>query len=151
MFDGPEHESYVSLCCGLRLERRFEDGDWFWWPGDESDRFPEGVYLQHRAAMEEYDIPQALIAGDEQADPYGERPNPLAVWAPRLDQWLDMLEEAGVRDVGFFRGVDHAKCVVLFQVTAADALDFGDLETAPTREEAAAKLWMAVTGRTVGS
>jgi len=69
----------------------------------------------------------------------------LWIWLPRLDQWLAMLEEAGVHDIGFWTGDGYAKCGVLLQVTPYEGWDFGDLETASTPEEAAARLWLAVT------
>jgi len=115
VFEGPEYASYIALCRGLRLEHRIMAGDCcIWAKGD--DRQP-GIW-------------------------WGMSPEPgLWIWLPRLDQWLAMLEEAGVQWVSFAPTPQWTAAW-----TDADAW-LKDAE-APTREEAAARLWMAVTGWT---
>ena len=143
--------SYIAFCLELRLERKFEDGDWFWWPGD--DHFPEGVYCQNQAAQFEHDIPQVTLPGDEQTDPYGEQPNPLAVWLSRLDQWMSMLEEAGYLSVWFYPEEDTGlwRVETMWSKERRRAYPRPEFDEVwgegPTREEAAARLWMAVTGQ----
>lgn len=140
MFEGPAYESYIALCRALRLERTLEPGDWCfefgatsYWTG--ADR-PE-LYAPVRWPSAS---PVSLPRGTVDAG---------SVWLPHLDQWLDKLEEAGVRDIGFWSGDGYGKCCVLAIDYDTGAIEFADLETAPTRAEAAARLWMAVTGRSV--
>lgn len=123
---GPEHASYVALCRELRLERErgFELGDWWVW-----------LTLEDPPILVDEGFLRTVFALID-----------LQIWIPRLDQLLAMLEVAGVRDVGFWAFDDRTKCGVL---TAGDfdGISYGDLETAPTREEAALRLWMAVSER----
>lgn len=126
MFDTPEYASYINVCQELQLERKFEDGDWESAGGD-----PPVVYC-------------ALCARE-----YGEDLNPPQAghglfWLPRLDQWLAMLEEAGhewnlIRDALMPDTTDRPRYL-------AGAEDVPEVRAAPTPEEAAARLWMAVTG-----
>lgn len=58
------------------------------------------------------------------------------VWLPRLDQWLAMLEAAGADAVALISS--GGSYIVKAHAAEADG---------PTREEAAARLWLAVTGR----
>lgn len=123
MFEGPEHEPYLALCREMRLERNLGEGDYYgqFYSGEMVASLWDGSVLADEAAW----------------------------WLPRLDQWLAMLGAAGVRNIGFWTGDDYAKCGALLQVSPYEGWDPGDLETASTREEAAARLWCALTGRTV--
>lgn len=88
MFNGPEYERYRQLCRELQLERKFEDGDWFWWPG-RTFREP-GVYLS---------MPTDSWHGgwDYTIDGWPGQ----AVWLPRLDQWIAMTADLlGGSEVG---------------------------------------------------
>jgi hypothetical protein len=115
VFEGREYASYVKLCREFRPLRTFEYGDWF----VNADRFPGRAFVSMGIDMAEG-----------------------AVWLPRLDQWLAMLEDADVigtccdgdREAGYLYQGDHK--------SAGTKRGEG-----PTREEACARLWMAVTGR----
>ena len=136
MFDGPEHQSYIALCRELMLERKLEEGDWF-------------VLGQHTTAF----VWSALITATAWNDHFHNIPEPgiaRPIWLPRLDQWLAMLEEAGQPDIAFER-------TLAGRWECGRPIPEGDgrtIELVPTsglkhtREEAAARLWMAVTGRT---
>src|SRR5262245_23838343 len=156
MFDGPEHASYIAFCRALRLEREFEDGDAFWWPGGGRGEWDAGTYVYHDTASDEGVQPEGPTATSR-------------VWLPRLDQLLTMLEEAGQDDVGFVKGsfqvnpfnpppqppevpvvdgMQHGYCMAW---TTPDSYE-GGWDTGPVypiREEAALRLWLAVTGRQV--
>lgn len=116
---GPEYASYIALCRELRLKREVARGDYVAWHvgGDP-----------------------LLWAADQSPS------SDIWVWLPRLDQLLLMLEGKGVRDVGFWALDDCAKCGALTPGDF-DGISYGDLETATTREEAALRLWIAVTRR----
>lgn len=142
MFEGPEHASYIELCRALGLEREYEEGDYAAWRGGPEESWQvlliDAVrgHVGHRARL-------------------GYGPGGLAdsVWLPRLDQWLAMLEdEPDGCDVATIRKsmrMDEAKEHYVGVIFAATSTNRPDIEPVwvPTREEAAAKLWMAVTGR----
>ena len=137
MFEGEAHRSYVQLCRELRLQReRVEPGD-----------LALVAYGPDRPAVADpgawNHVPSGFTA-------HGGRYREGDVWLPRLDQWVQLLAEAGCQDIGFWSGPDFGKCGVLTPGDF-DGISYADLETAPTREEAAARLWMSVTGRTVTS
>lgn len=119
LFDAPEYESYIALCRELRLERTFELGDWVVYATDTTD----------------------VLAFDDNRDP--NRTAEGVVWLPRLDQWLAMLEEAGVEGVVLERLGSIFFATDRTPVTHSE----GYARRGNTREEAAARLWMAVTGR----
>lgn len=126
MFEGLEYASYIALMRELRMgegTRMCRMGDWYVDANDE----PRCIGWHPER--------QAFVEG-------------VLVWLPRLDQWLDMLEEAGVPDVGFWSGEGFGKCGILCPGDF-DGISYADLETASTREEACARLWLATTGRTV--
>jgi hypothetical protein len=131
MFDTEAHRPYIDLCRGLRLEREFAVGDYCsalgggapWGPG--------------------------LWDWETGVDRTGlDRRGLTWIWLPRLDQWLSMLEEAGedsvtletTRSPGLYRAWNG--------IGDDEAID-GRAGAGRTREEAAAKLWCAVTGRAV--
>lgn len=103
----------MKLCGDLWLLRVFEYGDWF----VDADRFPGRAFVSMGI-----DVAKG------------------AVWLPRLDQWLAMLEEADVkrtccygdREVGYRYEGDHKSATTRGE--------------GPTREEACARLWRAVIG-----
>lgn len=141
-FSKPVHESYVSLCRELRLERDWHVGDWFAWL--ELDLTVDYVGLWDHDAEEPY---------DPESRPPPER---RRVWLPSLSDWLEMLEKGGHPRSGWnhisFHWLPfpdgstegrHAPCWTANTLTTANrALWYG---IGPTREEACARLWMAVT------
>lgn len=135
-FAGPAHKSYIALCRELRLEREIREGDW--WVDDLDGKVKCGSsmseYLRNQPAMQM--LPQ----------------RPDVVWVPTLADWLSMLEEAGYADVRIFREPFPTISPPWYTARRGRiaANDFtGEPACGPTREEAVAKLWMAVTGRTV--
>jgi len=134
-FDQPEFQGYVALCRELRLERRFVEGDYAAWT--DSPDGPWTVLLTDGAAAH---------AGHRALSGYGPGGFAYSIWLPRLDQWLAMLEKAGERDAVLQvcrHGVD-------FTVAWTDGYGIAEQSgRGATREEAAARLWMAVTGREV--
>jgi hypothetical protein len=144
MFDAPGYASYIALCRELQLEHRFEAGDWWVTVHDTpiAWRLPghEPVYISD----------PNLCNDDGGNFPGYQDEHQSYVWLPRLDQWMAMLGEAGCPDIGMWAGDGYAKCGVLIPgASVYDGIAFADLETAPFREEAAARLWCAVTGRKV--
>lgn len=123
VFEGEKYASYIALMRELRLEREFEDGDWL----IDSAGF---VGLYYGAS---------ISYGDEPKD---------AVWLPRLDQWLSLLEAAGERDICFSQGHPDA-LPDEWCCGTSDHWEGGFIYTgnAPTREEAAARCWLSATGR----
>jgi hypothetical protein len=148
MFDGPECASYIALMRELRLPREFDDGDYYTAPVPVSPIAPDGF--------------EVLIWVDLYRWP---RATEESVWLPRLDQWLGMLEEAGADQVLIEHVEPHDDygpggyiCFTLEEGHDGLSREKPDYEDGwhgfyalcrPTREEAAARLWMAVTGRTV--
>jgi hypothetical protein len=124
LFSGPEYASYIALCRELRLERDLQEGDWYFHESLRPDQ-EEGWVL--------------LAAGDERAESF-------EVWLPRLDQWLAMLEEAGADCPEFDRETTTGHYVL--RRGMPDEWGHSQYGTGQTREEAAARLWRAVTGRT---
>ena len=121
MFDGPEYASYVALCRELRLEHKFEEGDVF-------------VYSTGPAYATE-----PIVFSKLQPD------STLRVWLPRLDQWLAMLRIAGRQSFEL-----HASTYMEQQFGASDYYVGASWQSSDshgdTPEEAAARLWMAITG-----
>lgn len=123
MFDTPAYASYIALMRELRPEWVWKEGDWYWSGG-----------------------PARVIGTWDQGPEYGgEEPFPL----PRLDQWLQMLEEAGVLNVRFVLPNETSLGNRLVRNGDCLAPRFNPGAEAPTNEEVAARLWMAVTGREV--
>src|SRR5262249_40412619 len=125
MFDAPEYESYIALCRELRLEHIFGQADWAFVEDPESE---SGGVVTTRLIFE------------------GERAGDTVVWLPRLDQWLAMLEEAGVAMVQFVSRPLYRNPGYQIIAIAPGQEPPMPLQ-ALTREEAAARLWMAVTKR----
>jgi hypothetical protein len=141
-FSLPVYESYVSLCRELKLTTPHRRGDW-------------ALNLKTSQLGQSPDEPWAW------SDRYPE------AWLPTLSDWLEMLEEARFGRVQF----DNQRLAELGVLNPENlgpwsALgDRDDFRTAPgntnevvagawaygcgpTREEAAARLWMAVTKST---
>lgn len=132
MFSGPEYASYVALCRELRLEREFTAGDFYAAPVPVSVIAPEGF--------------EVLIWVDLFRLPHATQD---CAWLPRLDQWLAMLEEAGVESVTIQLAWTNPEDPGEKEYVAFDAWDVpdaDDLRNYTSREEAAAQLWVAVTG-----
>lgn len=130
MFDTEAHRPYLALMRELRLEREVEQGDWI-----------------EVASLDGLRSIQVRRAPGRQVGRTG------AVWLPRLDQWLVMLEEAlaspyrrtaGGDPPAFLAGSNWARrqALGMLQVRAEHCPD-------ESIEEAAARLWLAVTGRAV--
>lgn len=125
MFATPEYASYVQLCRELRLEREFDDGDYYTAPVPVSVIAPEGFEVLIWVGL--FRLPHATED---------------CIWLPRLDQWLATLEEAGVKALAFI-GIPGEEGWICQPYTEPHE------GRGPTREEACARLWMAVTGRAV--
>ncbi len=121
MFEGEAHRSYLALGRDLRLEREFEEGDWYLYdlPGDPGDK-------------------PALVTDNSLTGPRLARGR--YVWLPLLHQWIGMLREVGVDAVVL---VYDARWGWSAQI---DRPVFPPAWT-PTPEEAAARLWAVLTGR----
>lgn len=151
MFDTEPYQEYVTLCRELRLERDFEEGDWY---AAYDDLEVLGVYI--RLVTEDAMPGFSTVAWSE------------VRWLPRLDQWLSKLEEAGVRNVAFqtlsptesspFEELGGPLRPIILPPDAPrygciDLNQIGDVKRAwpygACREEACARLWLAVTGRVV--
>lgn len=137
----PEYESYVALCRELRLP----------FPDDEA---------WQRGSVFEGDPGDLFFAGEQSAEG-GQWPTQEAVFVPRLDQLLAMLEGEGVEfvEIGVaWVAPDEALAELAAEGAATktfyafDATNHPDSDgriECPVREEAALRLWMAVTGRVV--
>lgn len=129
MFKAPEYASYRYLCRELRLERDLESGDLY----HESNALVDKVHIYAPVVWPPHSR-VTLPRGNEAEG---------TVWLPRLDQWLAMLEEAGYADFYLYirrPGTWSASC--------GDWCDNPRFEAeGPSREEAVARLWMAVVGR----
>jgi hypothetical protein len=148
MFEGPEYESYIKLCRELRLERMFEKGD--------ALARPFNVLAEDKVSgtgLRPVDIEWGIrvYGPDEQHEVGDQAAPPALIWLPRLDQWLAMLEEAGAGDWMTF--LKHGSWpepgyqpTITYELRCQNRQDWS---IAPTREEAAARLWVAVTGRLV--
>jgi hypothetical protein len=137
LFDGPEYASYIALCRELRLERTIEPGDW---SADFGDVFMEEPALQVHVARPpgtaSVTLPRDTLAI-------------TSIWLPRLDQWLAMLEEAGADCPEFDRETTTGHYVL--RRGMPDEWGHSQYGTGPTREEAAARLWVIVTRTEVAS
>jgi hypothetical protein len=151
MFDGPEYEPYIALCRELRLEREFEECDHYaaFWNPWEGSAPPPKVTTWTNAKQDWSAARTWFDRGSTSARD--------VVWLPRLDQWLTMLEEAGWMEVRFSPSaylMDESPVFWRIEGSGIDrrynvhtTVEYTDLRT---REEAAARLWMAVTGRNKG-
>jgi hypothetical protein len=131
MFEDPE---YIAFCRELRLEHKFEIGDYFidFWDG----------FTEHQVQLVTDQMQALQLSRQESAivDPVGG-----TVWAPRLDQWFAMIRSTwasgggpdiclwGDDEVGFGCETDYKSVQVRGE--------------GHTPEEAAGRLWMAVTGK----
>lgn len=118
MFDGPEHASYIALCRELRV------------PFDSHDEPSlKGSWFEARPG----DI---FLAGESDPDAGSAYPTEKCVLLPRLDQWLAMLEEVSGHVFMLERDGD------VYEATLGEGSWVGG--NGPTREEAVARLWMAL-------
>lgn len=129
MFESEAYRSYIALCRELRLERKVKEGDWLTSRWKSRSGWSEWSDL----GMCNDDGGGCHNANFWETEDQGEE----IVWLPRLDQWLAMLEEAGVDSITIHRMPGYGYRV------AWDAPN-GYACTYSTREEAAARLWMAV-------
>lgn len=129
LFEGPEYASFIALCRELRLERVYwQPGDLRWHPRANPSAWPGQIMVISDSESAE----AASIAGNREA-----------VWLPRLDQLLAMLEEAGARSLTLEPlPPDEDHPTATWNCAGRGAVGVGR-----TREEAAARLWLAVTGR----
>lgn len=126
-FDRSEFAPYVELCRELRLERHGVAGDW------RLAHDPEEPWT-------EFDIKVVGSDGLNAFDsPHYDPTDYEVVWLPRLDQWLDMLEVADPRRVDVFIQPRDRR----YRVTAVSR----DFAEGSSREEAAARLWMALMAK----
>jgi hypothetical protein len=124
MFEGPEYESYIKLCRELRLERELQEGDWLVYETGPGDPLV---------------TPEHWLSGDP-VEACRLTPSDI-LWLPRLDQWLAMLEEAGLTEVTLRRND-----VGYWALGENDvAHQWGSSPATDTPEEATACLWVAVT------
>ena len=129
MFDSPEYASYIQLCRELQLEHQLSAGDWV---AQVTGPFGEPCtpYIFCVALEDEKD--GTAPAWSTRTTQY--------VWLPRLDQWLAMLEEAGMTEVDLHGERDR--------YVALDGANLHDSDlplrqgSGPTREEASAHLWV---------
>ncbi len=134
MFEGEAHQSCLALCRELHLERDFEEGDWFWWPGGPSrtrvnapgQGWDEGVYCLNGTATDEGGIPEA-----------DQRDRQDCIWLPLLHQWIALLRVAGVDAV-------HLVYDPQWGWSAQVTRPIFKPAWAPTPEEAVARLWVRV-------
>lgn len=136
LFSGPEHASYIALMRYLKLERKFLPGDWFLsfdeWGGPGQEPFVRLAY------------PDTIQVGDRLVTRLTEaKATRLAVWLPREDQWLSMLEGLGANTPEF--GMNNGRYVV--HRGAPDQHGVFVHGEAATRVEALARLWMIVAAR----
>jgi hypothetical protein len=123
-FSDPKYASYRGVCKDLGLPHPARIGDW---------------YMNMWASFTEFEV--KLISDKMQSfflklptiEEYGG-----SFWLPTLADWLEMLETAGYK-------------AVRIEPTGTDGWlvrrdsDWEPLGAGPTREEAAARLWIAVT------
>jgi hypothetical protein len=130
-----EGQSYISLCRELRLGREFTEGDHYaaFWNAWEGSTPPPKVTMWTNAKQ---DWSAARAWFDRESTSARD-----VAWLPRLDQWLAMLEEVGVDCPSFDRADEM---YILWRFGMDDDEPRGE---GPSREEAAGRLWMAVTGR----
>ena len=128
MFDGPEYEPYIRLCRELRFERKWQVGDYV-------------------SVTEHGTFACGIVAGSDRPTGNGD-----PVWLPRLDQLLAMLEEVGVAEIAFEQYPDAPHepwaCCPVREVDVGVHMIYALSEftfLGFTREEAAARLWCAVT------
>jgi hypothetical protein len=149
-FSRPEYASYVALCRELKLAHKFERGDSVYYAAGTDPSSRESVTV--------------WINCDEDSYPESAETDDMAIWLPSLSDWLEMLEAIRFGRVKF----DNQRLAELGVLNPENlgpwsALgDRDDFRTAPanpnfviagawaygcgpTREEAAARLWMAVT------
>ena len=114
-FSRPEYKSYIELCRELALPREWQNGD------QVIDPY-EIKYELGPSLLQDYD----LIHQDSIKE---------CIWLPSLSDWLDMLEEAGEDFIAICPG---------YEIFVNDGMGVEKVAIAPTREEAAARLWMEV-------
>lgn len=137
LFSGPEHASYIGLCRELRLEHECEPGDIQWVDGDYVT-VPHGRPTGQRWTG-------VRIEGISEPDDGRQRGviNVEIVWLPRLDQLLTMLEKAG-----WVYHLTSRRPGYAIWARLSSTGPIGRIEAA-TPEEAALRLYCAVTGREV--
>lgn len=123
-FSGSEYYSYRALCLELHLQHGYHQGDW---------------YLDTL-----YEPPNDLFV----TTPYDERSrNSLAdriAWLPLLSDWLEMLNDLNWYQVCFNRvAADSGGGWITIALDPVFKAYTGE-GPFPTREEAAARLWMKV-------
>lgn len=142
-FASPEYASYVALCGELKLERKFQWGDWYWFEGDHIRQPWSKLNLAERQC--DYDqMPDDSTIGDHGDARIDDKDDYTVkwTWLPSLADWLEMLEEAGITTMTFVRGQLGYGISIRqpdWQIYVPDIVVLK-----PTREEAAARLWLAV-------
>jgi hypothetical protein len=137
-FEGREYVPYIKLMRKLRLEWTWTEGDYF------IDDFPERALggVRFKAAVSQVQIQGRATYGGEEAAGMD------SVSLPRLDQWMALLEGEGIDSVHFFRTIAPDGHVVARTAERHGIMVRGGWEAeGRTHEEAAARLWIAVTGR----
>lgn len=145
MFDTPAYASYIQLCRELNLTKeRAEPGDiaLIWLHHDDPPWVSAGGAWYSEKGFSSH-------GGHWHRDVLGKQGDG-GIWLPRLDQWLTMLEEAGVLNVRFVFPNETSLGNRLVRDGDCLAPRMNPGATAATNEEIAARLWMAVTGRTAG-
>jgi hypothetical protein len=120
-------DSYIALCRELRLKREMEPGDW---GAEYGEVFAEGA----RLFVEMHRPPGSKLV----ILPY-DRPAFTSIWLPRLDQWLEMLEEAG-ESVTLVHAPAWGRSAQIVRLSPIWCTSY---------EESCARLWLAITGRPV--
>jgi hypothetical protein len=130
-FSRPEYASYIALCRDLKLGHP-------WQPFDQciNDGYDDIIT-----------IPTYITPGEAA---FGSAEYAHLTWLPTLSDWLEMLHKAGVFEfsAGIGRDLSHWMSVrqrILSKNVEIRSEYWSGSVSAPTREEAAARLWVAVT------
>lgn len=123
-FSRPEYASYVALCRELKLKRAFQSGDWLeirYARTGLADGFTTGVW-------------------GSGYDDWPDDSSAPVIWLPALSDWLEMLATIG----NFYAWVEIHWEGDEWAISVGPHHNKGRFAMAPTREEAAARLWVHV-------
>jgi hypothetical protein len=136
-FNSPGYASYLELCGKLDLEHTFEDGDQF------------GVWRMF------YDEPDWHWGAERFPEGWTDRPggqpavaSKLHPWLPEVGDWLDLLEGEGFDEIEFVHWTGKPDLAgVRYMVRPSEDDGRPPVMAGVTREEALAKLFLAVRGK----
>jgi hypothetical protein len=137
-FKKEEYKVYLKLCEELKLVHEYRTGDWFY------EHTPPMVVSESGVAYVKcWNIEWSYIEKD-----LGQ----WWFWLPNMSDWLEMLEKEGYDDLELIHWTEKKRLEnVRYMMRPSESDGRGPVVGGQTREEAAARLWQAVTSGKKGA